>query len=84
MKANQEKMHCVFYCGTQRLDWISSNCYRCSKGQHDSKDKCDIKTALDESFWKDGTIPESLALRMGYKEDTIYYLWNCPEIVWNE
>ena len=70
--------------GSQYMDWMGANCDRCTKGYRERPDgewdtRCDILNALSEANWDDGTIPPSIAVRMGYAARR--YCWQCPEVV---
>ena len=71
-----------FYCGTQYLDWLNRNCFRCAKVEYDDDpDKCrfdcEIEKALSRADTDDGTIAADLARRMDCTGKD--YLWGCPE-----
>ncbi len=68
-----------FYCGTQACDWRSLNCENCHKGYDYASEtqRCDIEHALDRAYFGDGTVPESVARRMGYTDEA--HNWQCPE-----
>ena len=75
-----------FYCGSQYLDWVASNCERCKKGSIDEIEiRCPIQRTLDAACIGDGEISDAMAVRMGITEETKNaYGWPCAEVEWTE
>ena len=75
-----------FHCGSQYMDWLTSNCERCKK--YDLKySSCKIDCALFDAACDDGTVTEEIAVRMGFLVDGKQngkYNWMCPEVDWTD
>ena len=73
-----------FSSGTDYEVWEQSCCGRCSKAQQDPNipATCEIEIALSTAFWEDGTIPKSIAKRMGltWEEHWNPFKRRCGEI----
>lgn len=72
-----------FSCGSQALDWVDRNCYRCVKSERADHDgpitpTCDIEKALGEAFFT-GKVSAEIAVRMG--KQAMALTWDCPERV---
>ena len=75
-----------FYCGSQYMDWLASNCERCKKYDLEYS-SCEIDCALFEGAWCDGTVTEEIAVRMGFLvngKQNGKYNWMCCEVEWTE
>lgn len=72
-----------FFCGSQYLDWAERNCFRCSlhPGHEEPSDPemCEIDDAILSAQCGDGSVPESIAHRMGYIGNENQLTWDCPE-----
>lgn len=86
-KAAQAELPRPFHCGSQAGYWMETNCERCRKGCPDdvTPSKCEILIAINEAWWGDGTVPEAIAERMGYLDNSPprqrgwSYNWRCTE-----
>lgn len=73
--------HYPFSCGTQFLDWTGRNCDVCAKASKG----CEIEHAIMDAQIGDGSVPESIAERMGYldhsppRSDGFHLTWPCKE-----
>lgn len=77
-----------FYCGTQAIDWQTSNCenchmrgfYRKPQEQRDFEWRCEIQHALDLACLGDGTVSAEIGRRMGHT-DPLAHGWKCTELI---
>lgn len=67
MSEMTEKMISVFANGSEYGWWLSRNCERCKKYDptFETVPTCEIDEAITEAAMDDGTVPESIAKRMG-------------------
>ena len=64
------KTRTPFHCGSQFMDWIDRNCYRCAKGIMDPAPyPCELQEALDEAAALDGSLAEDIAKRIGLPDN---------------
>lgn len=75
-----ERIH-LFSNGTQSMDWMASNCDRCTKAGDISErgsSKCELFEAIGDAGASDGRVSAEMAARLGYAETR--YVWMCPEL----
>ena len=77
---NEERIVSPFNCGSQSVEWESTNCSQCRLGYSEKIGfRCEIEYNIGLAGAYDGKVTYPVAKRMGYDSNVTKYTWRCTE-----